>query len=287
MVDSIEMSLSLPKGEIMKIKQCCLDMLSDQSVTVRKLAQLIGKLTATNQTILAAPLHYRNLQNLKTKGLHAGGHYDCQVFLDQDSISEIRWWISQLELWNGKTLLKTSPYTILQSEASLMLMGRSMSKIQNRGFTDTRREVSSYQLPRTESNNSGSPIHFKGFHKQACICPDGQQHSCCLCQRNGGTVSKVLSNQATLLWNWCLDRQITLTAEYIPGTKNSIADWESRNFLDKTSWRLNPQIFKQLQVLLGPCNVDLFADRTNYQLKRYFSWKPDPHAESFDAFIQD
>ena len=287
MVDSIEMSLSLPKGKIMKIKQCCLDMLSDQSVTVRKLAQLIGKLTATNQTILVAPLHYRNLQNLKTKGLHAGGHYDCQVFLDQDSISEIRWWISQLELWNGKTLLKTSPYTILQSEASLMLMGRSMSKIQNRGFTDTRREVSSYQLPRTESNNSGSPIHFKGFHKQACICPDGQQHSCCLCQRNGGTVSKVLSNQATLLWNWCLDRQITLTAEYIPGTKNSIADWESRNFLDKTSWRLNPQIFKQLQVLLGPCNVDLFADRTNYQLKRYFSWKPDPHAESFDAFIQD
>jgi hypothetical protein len=105
MVDSIEMSLSLPKGEIMKIKQCCLDMLSDQSVTVRKLTQLIGKLTATNQGMLAVPLHYRNLQNLKTKCVHAGGHYDYQVFLDQDSISEIRWWISQLELWNGKTLL--------------------------------------------------------------------------------------------------------------------------------------------------------------------------------------
>jgi hypothetical protein len=105
MVDSIEMSLSLPKGEIMKIKQCCLDMLSDQSVTVRKLTQLIGKLTATNQGMLAVPLHYRNLQNLKTKCLHAGGHYDYQVFLDQDSISEIRWWISRLELWNGKTLL--------------------------------------------------------------------------------------------------------------------------------------------------------------------------------------
>ena len=103
----------------------------------------------------------------------------------------------------------------------------------------------------------------------------------------GGTVSKVLSNIATLLWNWCLDRQITLTAEYIPGAKNSIADWECRNFLDKTSWRLNPQIFKQLQVLLGLSNVDLFTDKTNYQRKRYFSWKPNPHAESFDAFIQD
>jgi hypothetical protein len=43
MVDSIEMSLSLPNGKIMKIKQCCLDMLSDQSVTVKKLTQLIGK----------------------------------------------------------------------------------------------------------------------------------------------------------------------------------------------------------------------------------------------------
>ena len=40
-------------------------------------------------------------------------------------------------------------------------MGRRLSNIQNRGFMDTRREVSSYQLPRTESNNSGSPILLK------------------------------------------------------------------------------------------------------------------------------
>jgi len=105
-----------------------MDMLSEQSVTVRKLAQLIGKLTATNQAILAAPLHYRNLQSLKTKGLHAGGHYDYQVSLDQDSLSEIRWWIYQLELWNGKTLLKTSPYTILQSDASLVGWGAVCQK---------------------------------------------------------------------------------------------------------------------------------------------------------------
>ena len=140
MVDSIEMSLSLPNGKIMKIKQCCLDMLSDQSVTVRKLAQLIGKLTATNQAMLAAPLHYRNLQNLKAKGLHAGGHCDYQVFLDQDSISEIRWWISQMELWNENSPKDFTIHNITircKSDG----MWHSLSKIKNRGFMDTRREV--------------------------------------------------------------------------------------------------------------------------------------------------
>ena len=94
-VDSIEMTLSLPRDKVLKIKETCKEILSDQSVTVRKLAQLIGKLTATNQAILAAPLHYRNLQSLKTKALHSGGHYDHRVILDQDSITEINWWISQ------------------------------------------------------------------------------------------------------------------------------------------------------------------------------------------------
>ena len=45
--------------------------------------------------------------------------------------------------------------------------------------------------------------------------------------------------------------------------------------------------FQTITGVVGSCNVDLFADKTNYQLKRYFSWKPNLHAKSFDAFIQD
>ena len=37
---------------------------------------------------------------------------------------------------------------------------------------------------------------------------------------------------------------------------------------------------------LGQCTIDLFARRTNHQLPRFYSYKPDPEAEAIDAQIQ-
>ena len=39
--------------------------------------------------------------------------------------------------------------------------------------------------------------------------------------------------------------------------------------------------------ILVPCAIDLFADRLNTQLPRFYSWKPDPMAVSVDALQQD
>lgn len=93
-VNSETMTLSLPKENVIKIKQNCLDLASrQQSVSARDLAQLhvIGRLTATNQAVLPSPLPYRSLQLLKTKALHTGGNYDLHVQLDEDSKQELIW----------------------------------------------------------------------------------------------------------------------------------------------------------------------------------------------------
>lgn len=82
---------------MIKIKQNCLNIASRQSVSARDLAQLIGRLTATNQAVLPSPLHYRSLQLLKTKALHTGGNYDHHVQLDEDSKQELIWWSSKME----------------------------------------------------------------------------------------------------------------------------------------------------------------------------------------------
>ena len=102
----------------------------------------------------------------------------------------------------------------------------------------------------------------------------------------GGTVSKMLNNLAKEFWKWCIQKKLSITADYIPGKLNSVADWESRHFADFSNWKLNPSIFKSLMLLWGQCNVDLFADRSNAQLSHYFSWKPDPQAKAVDALLQ-
>ena len=102
--------------------------------------------------------------------------------------------------------------------------------------------------------------------------------------RKGGTVSPTLSNLTQNLWLWCMERNITLEAQYLPGVMNSIADRESRTWSDRSEWKLCPQIFQRINTQLGPLLTDLFASRLSDQLPTFVSWKPDPLALATDAF---
>ena len=47
-------------------------------------------------------------------------------------------------------------------------------------------------------------------------------------KQKGGTHSIQLSNLALEVWEWCLQRQLTIQAEYLPGSLNLVVDSESR-----------------------------------------------------------
>ena len=100
-------------------------------------------------------------------------------------------------------------------------------------------------------------------------------------------MSRELLNLAKDLWMWCLERNIHITAQHLPGVMNHIADAESRTMRDRLDWKLNPVIFRKIDQTLGPLEVDLFASILTNQCQVYFSWRPDPYAAATDAFLQD
>ncbi len=77
---------------------------------------------------------------------------------------------------------------------------------------------------------------------------------------------------------------IWLSCTHIPGISNSVVDEESRKQNVRTEWKLASQIFVELCNILGQPNIDAFASRSNSQLLKYYSWRPDPGAEHVDAF---
>src|SRR5207248_6405223 len=95
-----------------------------------------------------------------------------------------------------------------------------------------------------------------------------------------------LSKIAKDLWELCLRRKLHLKAEHIPRIQNEMADKASRILLDRHDWMLNRDIFKILDRIWGPHHIDLFANQTNTQTHRYYSWRLDPFAEKPDAFLQ-
>ena len=101
--------------------------------------------------------------------------------------------------------------------------------------------------------------------------------------RMGGTHSQALSNLAIRLWQWCLEKNLVLSAEHLPGIDNHVADEESRTIHPAAEWKLHQGTFWQITQTLGKCKVDLFATRLNTQLERFVSWRPDPEAIGSDA----
>ena len=64
------------------------------------------------------------------------------------------------------------------------------------------------------------------------------------------------------------------------------ADQAFRAYHDSSDWQTDPSIFQALMKILGPCQIDLFANRLNTQLPDFFSWKLDPQGLATDAFQQ-
>ncbi len=56
-----------------------------------------------------------------------------------------------------------------------------------------------------------------------------------------------LSDLAVETWKWCIRRNIFIYAEHLPGKQNVEVNWESRHVHDSSDWKLNRQIFLELE----------------------------------------
>ena len=83
-----------------------------------------------------------------------------------------------------------------------------------------------------------------------------------------------------------INHNISIKAEYIPGTHNTLGDYYSRTRAITNDYSLCLSGF-QLLISALPFypEVDLFATRLTNKLPKYISWKPDPYAWKIYAFL--
>ena len=142
-ISSIEMKLFLPPGKMSQVVQDCKDLILERSASVRTLSQIIGKLTSTMQAVLPAPLHYRHLQMLQVKGMLEGKECNSVVSLDMECRNDLQWWIDQLLIWNGRSLISSAPDLIITTDASLKGWGLHVKAalFALRAFSKSRRKL--------------------------------------------------------------------------------------------------------------------------------------------------
>lgn len=92
-----------------------------------------------------------------------------------------------------------------------------------------------------------------------------------------------LNNLTREIWQWCMKRNVWLSACHLPGKSNVEADKLSIKLSNDMEWKLNVDIFEILQSRCGLFDVDLFVLRLNWQVRKYVSHFPDPEAFAVDA----
>lgn len=97
----------------------CRNTQQKQSLSVRELARLIGKIAATLPAIYQAPLWYWESQRLKNQTMLQSQSFDQIVVLNQEAQLELEWWCTRMRLVNGKSLLAQEPDLIVEADASM------------------------------------------------------------------------------------------------------------------------------------------------------------------------
>ena len=283
-VDSSIMTIRLPQQKLVVLRKLANQLLQQEKVTARQLAQLLGMMVAAHPAVLPAPLHYRALERAKRRAVRDQAGYESEVRLDNGMLQDLEWWINSAASFNGRPLQIPNWDLTIESDASLKGWGAS-SQGRSTGGPWTAEESKQHinylellaaflALRSFVGNKEGLSILLLLDNVTAIA----------FINRMGGTHSVRLSDLAVEIWNWCIHKNITIHAEHLPGLENVRADWESRHITDSSDWRLHRDVFQQLESREGPFSIDLFASRTNTQLPLYCSWRPDPDALAVDAF---
>ena len=132
-INSLDMTLLLPQQKLNSIVSQCQEMLKEQKTTVIKLTQLIGRLSATAQAVLPARLQHRYLQWQQIQAFKYNNSYQQTVILNQNSQKELLWWVENLKLCNGRSLITPPADLLITTDASKKGWGASCQTISTGG----------------------------------------------------------------------------------------------------------------------------------------------------------
>ncbi|HJS83402.1 MAG TPA: DNA N-6-adenine-methyltransferase, partial [Nitrososphaera sp.] len=278
LIDSVKMQFRVPEERIVKIlslvKRIRTTFTKKTKIPLRTLQSLVGTLQAVADCILPTRLHLNELMLLIRKGAEG------PVFMTELADQELMWWEDHCIHWNGRQIHPPLPDHYFDTDASGSGWGAwyipnptekpmPAAGLFDKELTSNVRELSAILLAlqsfATKAKWENCTLRVRTDNKVAMSYVN----------RMGGREPH-LSRIVEEIHSFCLSRNVLLTADYIPGRENVIADHLSRLESDWTESRLNPDIFQLIQTQWGPFSLDAMAMAVNTQCPRYVSLRYDP-----------
>ena len=285
-LDSRNMTVRLTPQKARGVRVLCEQMRAREYTSLQKLAELIGKLCSSFPGVETGPLHYRELEALKCRGLKASrGNFSGTVRLTKTALDQLDWWIENVEM-SFKPISHGEPTVVLETDASKKGWGATVRGGRPTGgrwdLEESKLHINVLEMIAVLFGLKCFCSNVTNTHVRVFV---DNSTAVSYINEMGGMKSELCNRVAIEIWDWCQVRGIWLSACHIPGEHNIEADQASRVFNDRTEWMLNHDMFLELTSAFFLPEIDLFASRINKQLPRFVAWQADPEAEAIDAFM--
>ena len=284
-INSLNMTIYLPtekeKAVLTLIKTC----LAKHHISIRQLAQLIGKLISCTAVCPLGKLFYRNLEKVKNRFLQLNHFdWDCQCRLNDACKSELTWWLNNLPNCSAP-IVRPNPQLSISFDACSYGWGCHFNGKYANGHFSPAEQIFSINTKETLAILYGLRSFKSALKGHHILLQSDNTTAVSYVKRMGGMTSDLRMNIARDIWLESVENDCWLSVSFLPGVLNTEADIASRFLNERTEWMIAPVLFKTIcdNFKMKP-EIDLFASRLNTHLPVYASFGPDPHCSFVDAF---
>ena len=226
-IDSVTMTITLTPEKALKVKEACGTLLGQGLPTIRQVACAIGKIISSFPGVMYGQLYYRALEHTKTVALKtAKSDFDSQMTLNEDCKKELQWWVDNI-VSSHNVITHPQPSDTLTTDTSWNGWGAVYDDTSTGAFWSD--EEKSYHINYLEllAVFIGLQTFFKTHYNMHLRILTDNTTAIAVLNHMGTSHSDPFNRLGKQIWEWCIDRNIWLSAAHIPGVHNIKADFES------------------------------------------------------------
>ena len=250
------------------------------------LSSILGSIEYFRWGFPHAALHYRLLQRFVNSCLAKNMSYDDYVSPSINACKDLDWWSKVGNSLPSRSLSPFKANIEIFTDASQSGWGCWTPENKEAfGFWSSREKKLHINSLEFKAVFFGFLCFFRYTFNCSILIHSDNISVITYINNQGGTSSARLCDMGISLWEFCIKRNITISAVHLPGVDNSKADRLSRMENSDHSYSISEEYFELLYNFVAfPLKVDCFASRLNYKLDKFFSRYHDPFSSWVDAF---
>lgn len=284
--DTTSLTVRPVATRVERLQTAIQSLLQSEWATARTLAGLLGMMESLSSLVPQGRLLKRPLQReVRRRWRPALLPWSFRVKLGPWFRASVSQWLDTSSLLQGVRITDPLPQVFLYTDASCMGWGGHLESLNASGMWSQAQlgwHINRLELEAVFLSLQAFQPAVEG--KSVRLFTDNTTVAFYI-NKQGGARSAPLSLRAEEILQWCLARNICLSARHIPGKLNIVADALSRpHCVLHTEWTIHRGVLSWVwEVWFRPV-VDLFATKFNYRLPLYVSPVADPAAWAIDAF---